>query len=299
MEKIAPNTFAAVIHAYLASAKFAELSESTKEGYRTYLREAERPDLLGKLQVAILRPALIQRFLDRFAKRPGAQQRAKVALCAVERWALVRDYLPHPITTGTEINRSDGGHKPWTDTQVAIAEAHARETISRLITLAANTGQRGSDLVRMRWSDIEKVDGHIGINVVQKKTGIELWIPFTEPLKAAIATWERRPGFILTSTDGGPWASRRSVYVAWVRERDGNPLLAPCAELVLHGLRATAVIRLRRAGAAPGQIADMVGMSIRTVEHYCRHADQKTSALAAVHFLNRGIGERPGNKQTS
>lgn len=51
----------------------------------------------------MVRPALVQQFLDGLADRPGAQQRARVAIKAVERWALVRDLMPFPITTGTEI----------------------------------------------------------------------------------------------------------------------------------------------------------------------------------------------------
>ena len=90
----------------------------------------------------------------------------------LERWAIVRDLLQHPITTGIEIERSDDGHVPWSDEQVEFAERHARIELARAITLAANTGQRGSDVVRMRWSDIEDYRGRPGIHVKQKKTGL-------------------------------------------------------------------------------------------------------------------------------
>jgi hypothetical protein len=82
---------------------------------------------------------------------------------------------------------------------------------------------------------------------------------------------------------------------AWERERAINPNLAPCAGLCLHGLRATAVISLRRAGATTPQIVDMVGLSARMVETYSRFADQKTSALAAVLTLDRTGIERECN----
>jgi predicted transcriptional regulator len=58
------------------------------------------------------------------------------------------------------------------------------------------------------------------------------------------------------------------------------------AGLVLHGLRATAVVRLRRAGATTGQIAGMVGMSENMVNRYCRFSVQRENALAAVHYLD-------------
>ena len=95
-----------------------------------------------------------------------------------------------------------------------------------MIALAANTGQRGSDLVRMRWNDIEMVDGRPGINVTQQKTGLVIWVPFTQELMAAVATWERRPEFILLKEDGHPF-THQQLSDQWLRERDTVP--RPCA----------------------------------------------------------------------
>jgi integrase len=163
--------------------------------------------------------------------------------------------------------------------------------------MAANTGQRGSDLVKMRWSDIEEVDGRPGINVKQMKTGLELWVPFTAALQAAISTWERRPGFILLKEDSHPF-TRQQLSDQWLRQRDNTAVLAPlkAAGLVMHGLRGTAVVRLRRAGATIPQISDMVGMSAQMVTRYCRYSIQRENALAAVHILDRTAGERMREK---
>jgi DNA-binding CsgD family transcriptional regulator len=57
---------------------------------------------------------------------------------------------------------------------------------------------------------------------------------------------------------------------------------AALADVTLHGLRCTAVIRLRRAGLSVGQIGDIAGMSLATIERYCRFADRKTSGQAAL-----------------
>jgi hypothetical protein len=51
-------------------------------------------------------------------------------------------------------------------------------------------------------------------------------------------------------------------------------------------------VRLRRAGATVPQISDMVGMSEQMVKRYCRFADQKQNAIAAVHILDRTVMER-------
>jgi integrase len=285
------GSFAEVIRAYMASQKYDALAENTKSNYGHPLRLAERPETLGAVSVDVT-------FLDGFADRPAAQKSAQTALKALERWALVRDLLPRSITIGTEAPGSQGGHKPWTDEQVELAERKARPHIARIITLAGNPGQRGSDLVRMRWSDIEDHEGRPGINVTQQKTGLVLWVPFTQELMRAISSWERRPTFIALKEDDQPW-TRQQLSDQWLRERDTKPALAPlkAARLVLHGLRATAVVRLRRAGANTGQIADMVGMSEVMVKRYTRFSVQRENALAAVHYLDRTRTERDESKR--
>ena len=294
---ITKEVFASVIRAFLASPKFRGLAPSTQTNYRHLLKLAEEPDGLGTVPVEEMRPALVQAFLDGLAHIPATQQCAQTALKSLERWAIVRDLLPRPITLGTEAPGSDGGHTPWTDEQVAYAERVAPAPLARVITLAANTGQRGSDLVKMRWTDLEEIDGRPGINVKQKKTGLEIWVPFTAALQATIATWERRPGFVLLKKDGLPW-SRHELSNQWLRARE-TAVLAPLKEagLVLHGLRGTAVVRLRRAGASLPHICDMVGMSPQMVKRYCRFSDQRENALAAVHILDRTAIERARAKK--
>jgi integrase len=267
--------------------------------YRYAFRLAEQPEILGAVPVEEMRPALVQGFLDGFADRPGQQRCVQTALKSLEKWAMVRDLLPYPITLGTEAPGGVGGHEPWTDAHVDLAERHAKPHLSRIITLAANTGQRGSDLVRMRWSDIEDYQGRPGINVVQRKTGLTIWIPMTQELMAAMRTWDRRPGYFILKEDGQPF-SRPQLSDQWLRERDSNAALAVLATvgLSMHGLRATAVVRLRRAGASTGQIADMVGMSEPMVNRYCRFSKQRDNALAAVHYLDRTPRELTGKKSS-
>jgi integrase len=275
----------------MASPRFQGYSPATQETWGRELRLAERPDTLGALSVNVIRPALVQAFMDGLADRPGKQAAALAALRQVERWAIVRDLLAQPITTGVEFDRSHDGHKPWSDEQVRLAETQARPELAQVVTLAANTGQRGSDLVKMRWTDIEVYNGLTGINVVQQKTGRQIWVPITQELSAAMAGWQRRPGFILLRPTGIPW-TRKALTWAWIVERDSNPALRPLAGLVLHGLRATACVRLLRVGANTRQIADMVGMSEEIVGRYCRFSVQRENASAAVLLLDRTSRER-------
>ena len=66
--------------------------------------------------------------------KPAKAEAALAALKQLDRWAVKRDYLPRPITYGVEVEPSDGGHVPWTDEQVAIAERGAAEYHGEAVT---------------------------------------------------------------------------------------------------------------------------------------------------------------------
>jgi DNA-binding CsgD family transcriptional regulator len=61
-------------------------------------------------------------------------------------------------------------------------------------------------------------------------------------------------------------------------------------ELQKSGLRATAVINLRRAGLSYAQIGDIVGMSAKMVERYCRNADMRLNNRVERAHLERASG---------
>jgi integrase len=288
--RVTDDCFAVVVRQFLASPKFAAYAPSTQDLWRRYLNFAAAPNCMGTISMDEIKPSIVQAYMDGHAGSTGVQAATLAALKQLERWAIVRDILPRPITTGVEVEASDGGHTPWSNEQVALAEQHARPDIARAITLGANTGQRGSDLIRMGWTDIETWKGADGINVTQQKTGRKIWVPITPALAAAMATWERKPGPILTRLDGHHW-TRRDLTMAWTYQRDTNPALAPLAGLVLHGLRGHACVRLLRANANTRQISDMVGMSEPMVARYTRLSSQKENASAAVYHM-RTTGER-------
>jgi integrase len=300
---VTEDSFASLVRLFMSPAnpKWHELppkgyGASTKETWRRELLFAAHPDCLGALSRDEIRPSLVQAFYDGLADRPAKQRASLTALRQLEKWAIVRELLPRQITLGVEVGRSTGGHIPWTEAQVLAAELHARPDIARVVTLGANTGQRGSDLVRMCPTDLEVYDGIQGINVRQQKTGRQIWVPILGPLAKAMQSWERMPGPFLRRPNGLPW-SRKDLSNHWERERDRNPHLAEHAQipLVLHGLRGHACVRLRRAGLSTALIADTVGMSIEMVETYCRFSKQRENAVAAVVQLERTFRERNGD----
>src|SRR5262245_64675866 len=132
--RVTDDCFASLINRFVSPAnpKWAKYSQSTRATWGRELQFMSRPDCLGALSLQEIRPALVQAYFDGIADRPGKSKAGLAALQQLEAWAIVRDLLPRPITTGMEISRSDGGHVPWTDEQVALGIAKARPDLARL-----------------------------------------------------------------------------------------------------------------------------------------------------------------------
>src|SRR5262249_54547391 len=116
-----------------------------------------------------------------------------------------------------------------------------------------------------------------GFKIKQKKTGREVWCPIVPELAAEMATWAKQPGPYIRHAKGT--YCRNSFWKKFDEQRENIPELAGTT---LHGLRCTAVINLRRAGLEVAQIGDIVGMSLATIQRYCRFADAKASGQAAL-----------------
>jgi integrase len=230
---------------------------------------------------AMSEPPSIDEFFEGLSSRPGIAHVTLTAIRQVEKFAKKRRYIAQPFTWDIELEKSSEGHTPWTDEQVRFGLTKTRNPWPRVIALGAYTGQRGSDLVRLGWNDIELFEGREGFALTQIKTGRPLWVPIVKELAQIMATWERRPGPFILRHDGRPW-SRADLSIAWYRELERHDELAPLRELVLHGLRGHACVRLYRAGWTQREVAQFVGMSQPMVERYCRQSVQREDVMAAV-----------------
>jgi integrase len=263
-------TLAAVIDLYLTSPRFLRLGDGTKAIYRRGLKIIRAG--FGDRPAASMRPSIIREIVEGLADRPGAANNFLGTMRAFSKWGVARDHFTQPLTAGVDPYPKEGGHKPWTDEQLAAAE-RLTGMVRRGFLLARYTGQRGSDVVRLGETFID--DG--GFRLTQQKTGREIWCPIDDALAAEMKTWERAPGPYMRHSRG-PY-TRMVFDVHFRQQRDRIPELAGCT---LHGLRGTRVVELRRLGLTPLQIQDQVGMSVAMIERYCRFADKKASGQASV-----------------
>ena len=276
------NTMLAAIDGYLATAANS-VSEETLYNYGRSLRIAR--DAWGQLPIAGVRPAHVMKIMEGLAATPGKANNFLSAMKLLSGWARTQDLIDKSMIEGVRPYKLTGGHKPWTAEQVAAADQGLAGVVRRGFLLYLYTGQRGSDIVKLGPTHIDEG----GFSIKQQKTGREVWCPIVPELAAEIATWPRRPAPFVTQADGAPY-TRNLFWDHFDQARENIPELA---QVTLHGLRCTAVIRLRRAGLSVPQISDIVGMSLATVQRYCRFADRKESGKAALVML----GERRTTKE--
>ena len=265
---------------YLDSAKFKEKGDGTRSLYRRQIAIARAG--FGQMPADQMRASMIRGVIDGLSDRPGAANNFLGTMRAVSAWSVLRDHLLVSITEGIEPYSSLGGHKPWTDAQIRAAQTHLTGAVRRGVMLMIYTGQRGSDIVRLGPTDVDEN----GFRLCQQKTGREVWCPIVPELAAEMQAWERLPGPFVRQASGRPY-TRKHFY------RHFDDMRATIPELkgvTLHGLRSTAVIRLRRAGLSTAQIQDVIGMSLAMIERYARFADRKASGQAAILRLSEHRG---------
>lgn len=281
------DTFGAMLDGYLEFIRTSgTITAGTLDQYERALRTAR--NAWGDLPSKGLRPVHVQAIMDGLAATPGKANNFLAAMRALSTWARVRDHIEHSLTEGVKPYAKDTGHKPWTPEQIDAALKKLTGVIRRGVVLLMHTGMRGSDVVRLGWTDID--DGGFALTTQKRKR--DVWCPIVPELAAEMATWEKRPGPFLLQEGGradGKRYTRKLLSTHFAEARDKIPELAG---VTLHGLRCTAVIRLRRLGLSTGQIGDIVGMSLPMIERYCRFADRKTSGQAALLTLQRTSGEQ-------
>jgi integrase len=248
----------AAIDGYLDSVR-SSVSADTLKNYRRFLKPAR--EAWGALPIAGIRPVHVATIMKGLATTPGKANNFLATMKQLADWALTNDLITQSFVEGIKAYSLKGGHKPWTEEQIAAAKAGLTGVIRQGILIYLYTGQRGSDVVRLGPTHLDEG----GFNLKQKKTGREVWCPIVPELAAEMATWPRRLGPYLAHAKGT--YSRNSFWNKFDEQRENIPELAG---VTLHGLRCTAVINLCRAGLSVPQISDIVGMSLATVQRYCR-----------------------------
>lgn len=273
-------SFNSLLLAYQKSPDFKKLKPNTQRLYRGYIGRLSKR--YGAVPLAAFNDRKIKTEIlgwrDELAvETPGQAEGlirfAKVALS----FGVDRSLIEHNHLRLTKrIKTKDHSEAIWDAEQIKRILAVCPDYLQWAIKLALLTGQRISDLVSLKWSNITK-DNYLVFR--QAKTNALVELPITGALASLLASIPRKGGTILTSSLGRAWcADGSSLRQAW------RVALAKCgyAEngLRFHDLRGTAITCLADMGCTEIQIAAFTGHSLEHVSKILKHYLGRTRAQA-------------------
>lgn len=276
----APNTgrFAGLIVAYKASADYKKLANSTKRNWGSWLDRINRH--FGELSTAQfdrsekIRP-FIRQWRGTFAKTPRAADYGMQVLSRVCSYAVdpLGKLASNPCEGIKRIYSNTRADIIWAEDDVATLKAVCSKEVGLAVDLAAHTGLRVGDLIRLSWSHV----GEDAIIITTGKSGDarrEAVIPLYSELRNLLARIPRHSPVILTNSRRRPWTGLNSSFDAAMKKAwpDGR-------DLHFHDLRGTAATKFYNASLTERQIAEIMGWEEEKVTRIIRRYVSRTASL--------------------
>jgi integrase len=285
---VMPDTFGALINAYKQGQEWNTLRPASKTGYAFFLNRIEIA--AGDRQVRALTRRDVYDLLDGMSEKPRAANFMLSVLRTLIEWGVPRGYRDdNPLVGIKRLKIDESGHAPWPEQGWRFVIEQAPLYLRRMAYLGRVTGQRVSDLVKMRPADLAADGIYLRIGKLRDK---KHFVPLTADQMAEITSWGARDLDFFITTMTGKRCTERYLNKLWNAWRDSAEA-APIRDLTMtvHGLRATKIADLRLDGTEDGAIADELGMSTKMVSRYLRFADKVASARASRDRRERKAAE--------
>jgi integrase len=280
------GTLSKLIAEYRTHKEWEDLRPASKRAYAHFFDRLEAGG--GDRPVAAMTRRDIYALLDQMSGTPVAANLMLTVLRTLLEFGVPRGYRDdNPAIGVRKLRIEDRGHSPWPERGYAYVMEHAPAHLRRLAFLGRATGQRVSDLIKMRPADL--VDD--GINVrIGKLRDKPHFVPLTAAQMTEIRSWGVRDlEFFISIPASGKRYSPNALNKSWNKWRKAAPIHD--LKMTIHGLRATKIADLRGTGTEDGAIADEIGMSVKMVSRYLRFADKAASARASRDRRERKMAE--------
>lgn len=274
-----PARFLSVIASYRAG-PFWKLADTTRRSWAPWLDRIR--DTFGSVSIGSadrpekMRP-VIRDWRNQWASKPRAADTALQVLSVVfahgvDPMGVIQN---NPCIGIKRLYSSDRSEIIWTDDDLSAIKAFCGQEVAWAIDLAAHTGLRQADLVKLTWSMIKADE----IVTPTGKTGAIAHIPLYDDLRAVLARVPKVSPVILTNSLGRPWGPdghhlRKPFGVAKTK--------AKLQRLHFHDLRGTAATRFYIAGLDIRVIAEIMAWEEETVSKIIRKYVGRSAATAAI-----------------
>lgn len=271
--------FSSVVVRYRASPQFEALAESTKRNWRPWLDKIEGH--FGKLKTRQFERSdkilpLIRRWRGQYADKPRTADYGMQVLSRVLAYAVdpLGELGRNPCDGVKQLYSNNRADIIWTDDDIARVKAHCSKEMVWVVELAAHTGLRLGDLVKLSWS-------HVGQDAIIVRTGKsrgkkEAIVPLYPALREVLDIIPRRSTQILTNSRSRPWHKNSITGLFPELKTKAWP---EGTELHFNDLRGTAATKFYLAGFSIREIAEMMGWEEDSVDKIIRRYVGLTAAL--------------------
>ena len=274
------GTFGGLMVAYRGSPEFLNLADSTRRDYARIMAYLEP---LATTALAEFDTPAVMRIRDKAAKR--GYREANYVLAVMSRlfsWGLPRGITSsNPVKGAEKVRRPAGkakANRAWSSAELAFVTAAAAPGIALAVEIAAATGQREGDVVRLTWTAFR--DGKLHLR--QRKTGQQVGITLPAGLASKLDRLPRTAPNIIVGERGRPYTRDGfgTVFFRLIAELVADECVAP--GLTFHGLRHTAGVTLALCSATTSEIQAVLGCTAQMAEHYSSQANREELAQSAV-----------------
>jgi integrase len=259
------GTFQEVINEFFASSDFAKLGARTQHDHRkNVMHEKGIEAEFGKAPIGAFENKRIRtevmRWRDTFTEGTGDNMMAtmqRIVSFAYERGLIGEHHLLR-LMKRAKGNRAD---IIWTQAEIDLFIKGAPTYVSRILTVAVETGYRPGDLRILQRSHFENRNGkpsRILIKTAKSRGRNFASVPVTERLAAVLRDLPDDQENIIVGANGKPYGNTQKLGQLVSEWRDK---LGIRSELRLYDARGTAVTRLIRAGCNLGELAGHMGWS--------------------------------------
>jgi integrase len=278
-----PGRFRYLVVSYKGSPDYKMLADSTRKNWGPWLDRIS--EYFGDLRIAQferqekIRPAIL-RWRKQWAGKPRTADYALQVMSRVLSHAVEDGRLAGNPCEG--IRRAYAGDRSeiiWTDADIAQLKRTCSPEIAYAVDLAAHTGLRCGDLLRLCWSHVQ--EDAVIISTGKSKHRFDAIIPLYDGLKEVLARIPRRSTVVLTNQRGRPWKGFNTRFTAAKKA-------AGISNLHFHDLRGTAATRFYVAGLSVRVIAEILAWSEDQVEKIIRRYVARGAATrSAIRQLNQ------------
>jgi integrase len=199
-KKLIEKRVGEIVDELLAAKQNAGLSDRYIETLRTYLRRFADS---FQTNIGSINTGAIALWLDSLKIGPRSRNNVRQAIVTLFNFARRRGYLPKGETTEAAdvetVRDHDGEIAILTPAQLTRLLRKSKPDYQLYFAVAAFTGIRSAELLRLEWSEINFEKGHIEVKARKAKTATRRLVPMQPNLAKWLAPYRGRKGKLFRS----------------------------------------------------------------------------------------------------